>query len=103
MENKAALYQKMLSYLTDLGADLGEHSTAHIARAQTVGFDEMDTTDLLHYQRVLEATIDNRNDLMDPEAMKEDLTTVVRERFARGSVIDKTAEAKEYRLRLASL
>lgn len=142
MDTKAVLYQKMLAYLSDKGADLGEHSDAPVGDYEAKGlamrqqpwenarvlacghtdydhamggdceritarlaadFGEMDSTDLLHYQRVLEATIDNRNDLMDPEAMKQDLTEVVRERFARHAIEDKTAEAKEFRERIASL
>src|SRR3954466_4453986 len=82
MENKAEIYRKMLAFLDDLGADLGPHSTARIASAPEADFDTMDGMDLLHYQRVLEATIDNRSDdLMDKTSMKNELTEVVRERF----------------------
>ena len=104
MENKADVYRKMLAFLEDIGADLGPHLDARIASVQEVDFDTMDRQDLMHYQRVLEATIDNRSaELMDSEALKDELTTVVRERFARGSIGDKTAEAREFRARLASL
>lgn len=103
IEDKATNYRRMLAYLGDLGADLGPHPDAHLAKLQAVSFEEMDQSDLLHYQRVLEATIDNKSDLMDSSAMKEELTEVVRERFMRGAVTDKTAEAREFRQRLASL
>ena len=104
MENKAETYRKMLAYLEDLGADLGNHSTARLAFVREVGFEAMDKQDLMHYQRVLEATIDNRNPaLMDSEALKNELTEVMRERFARGGVGNKTAEAREFRARLTSL
>lgn len=102
-ENKSLNYQKMLAYLGELGADLGEHAMIRLARASDATFGAMDRTDLLHYQRVLEATIDNRNDLMDREALKAELTDVVRERFIRGAVSDKAAEAREFRTRLASM
>lgn len=102
-QNKSETYRKMLAYLEDLGADVGSHAEAGISRMAS-SFVEMDPINLIHYQRVLEATIDNRDDsLMDKESMKEELTEVVRERFARGSVEDKTTEAKEFRARLASL
>jgi hypothetical protein len=102
-ENKAATYRKMLAYLSDLGADLAGHDRAALARTGSVTIDEMDTTDLLHYQRVLEATIDNRSDgLMDTGAMKIELAAIVRERIARGGVEDKVSEAREFRSRVAS-
>lgn len=104
MESRADSYRKMLAYLEDLGADLGPHSSARLASAHEAEFDTMDKGDLMHYQRVLEATIDNRNEeLMDAEFLKDELTRVVRERFAKGGIADKTAEAKEFRARLTSL
>ena len=104
MDNKADNYRKMLAFLSDQGADLGPHATARIASVQDANLANMDNQDLMHYQRVLEATIDGRDDaLMDKEAMKDELTEVVRERFQRGTVVDKTAEAREFRSRLASL
>lgn len=94
----------MIAYLEDRGANLGPHLSARIASVPDADFDSMDRQDLMHYQRVLEATIDNRDgDLMDSEALKDELTSVVRERFARGGIGDKTAEAREFRNRLASL
>lgn len=99
MENRTEQYLKMLAFLDDMGADVGIHATARIASS----IEDMDAQDLLHYQRVLEATIDNRHELMDREAMKDDLTEVIRERFARGGVRDKTSEASRFRARLASL
>jgi hypothetical protein len=104
MDNKADIYRKMLAFLSDQGADLGPHATARIASVQEANLTDMDNQDLIHYQRVLEATIDNRIDIvMDKEAMKDELTEVVRERFQRGTVADKTTEAREFRSRLASL
>lgn len=104
MENKAETYRRMLAYLEDLGADLGDHANARLASAQSMDFAGMDKQDLIHYQRVLEATIDNRNaELMDSEALRDELTMVVRERFARGGVADKTAEAQKFRTRIATL
>lgn len=103
MENKADTYRRMLAYLEDHGADLGSHLSARLASASQVTITEMDNRDLMHYQRVLEATIDNRDEtLMDKEAMRDELVEVVRERFQRGTVDDKTTEAKEFRARLAS-
>lgn len=99
MENRSEQYSKMLAYLDDLGADVGSHATVRIASSM----EDMDAQDLLHYQRVLEATIDNRHELMDREAMKDDLTAIVRERFARGGLGDKAYEASRFRARLASL
>lgn len=104
MDNKAENYRRMLAYLDDKGADLGPHATARIASVPSASMADMDNRDLMHYQRVLEATIDNRNDvLMDKEAMREELVEVVRERFQRGAVDDKSTEAREFRARLASL
>lgn len=104
MDNKAENYRRMLAFLEDLGADLGLHAIARIASTTEAEFDTMGKEDLMHYQRVLEATIDNRNAaLMDSEALKDELTEVVRERFARGGVANKAVEAKEFRARLASL
>lgn len=103
MENKAETYRKMLAYLGDRGADLGPHASARLASAQSATITEMDNRDLMHYQRVLEATIDSRDEaLMDKEAMRDELVEVVRERFQRGTVEDKTTEAREFRARLAS-
>jgi hypothetical protein len=104
MENKAETYRKMLAYLEALGADLEPHSSARLASASEATMADLDNRDLLHYQRVLEATIDHHDgELMDKEAMRDELTEVVRERFQRGTVEDKVAEAKEFRARLASL
>lgn len=103
-DDKSIQYRKMLAYLESLGADLVGHDQVFLTKAANISFSEMNPDSLLHYQRVLEATIDNRDDqLMDREAMKEDLVEVVRERFHRGAVKDKTTEAKEFRTRLASL
>ena len=103
MENRADNFRKMLAFLSDRGADLGPHATARIASVQDADLSDMNNQDLMHYQRVLEATIDNRNALMDKESMKDELTEIVRERFRRGLVADKTSEAREFRSRLASL
>lgn len=104
MDNKSDNYRKMLAYLGNLGADLGPHATAKLASSEAGTLIDMDSQDLMHYQRVLEATIDNRDEtLMDKEAMRDDLTEVVRERFQRGLVKDKTAEAREFRGRVGSL
>lgn len=102
--NKAETYRKMLAYLSDQGADLGPHATARLASVPEAEIEDMDSRDLMHYQRVLEATIDHRNDLvMDKEAMRDELAEVVRERFERGYVNDKLKEAAQYRQRFASL
>lgn len=103
MDNKAVLYRTMVAYLTDLGADLVGHDQAALAHATTASIPEMDRKDLLHYQRVLEATIDMPDERMDKEAMKMELTQVVRERFLRGAVADKISEARDFRARLAGL
>lgn len=103
IENKAESYRKMLAFLEDLGADLGSHLGTHLAKVASTSMGEMDQNDLLHYQRVLEATIDNRSDLMDKTALKEELMTVVSERFARGTIADKNREAREFRGRLARI
>ena len=107
MENKAETYRKMLAYLEDAGAnldDLAPHKEAKIASATDASFEDMNRQDLRHYQSLLEATIDNRNAaLMDSDILKDELTEVVRERFAKGGIKDKTAEARSFRNRLASL
>lgn len=104
MQNKAENYRRMLAYLENLGADLGPHTSTRLASVDDADFMSMDRQDILHYQRILEATIDNRDgDLMDGEALKDELTEVMRERFAKGGVIDKTAEARGFRARLAGL
>lgn len=104
MENKAELYRKMLAYLEDRGADLRGHASARLASVEDADFPTMDARDLLHYQRVLEATIDNRDaSLMHGESMRAELTEVVRERIDRGLVEEKGQETRQFRARVASL
>lgn len=102
-QDKAANYRVMLAYLSDLGADLAGHEEATLALERASSLVEMDTRDLLHYQTVLEATIDNRNELMSVAAMKEELTEVVRERLARGAVRARASETRSFRARIAHM
>lgn len=103
MQNKADRYRTMLVYLSDLGADVSGHDDAPLTRTASAELDDMGPNDLMHYQRVLEATIDNRSPLMDKMALREEYSEVVRERLFRGDVEDKVEQAREFRSRVASL
>lgn len=103
LDNKAEVYRKMLGYLETLGADLTTHSTARLAGRYVASFTDMSETDLMHYQRVLEATADYRHRLMSEAALQEELGQVVSERVTRGYVEDQSEELRELRQRLASL
>lgn len=90
----------MINFLSSQGAELGSHSNVRLAEAD---FNDLSEIDLLHYQRVLEAVVDNPHPLMSHGALKEELATVVQERIARGYVDDTTSEVKAFRRRIALL
>lgn len=68
-DNKASNYRKMLTYLSDLGADLEIHTTARLASVDNASFEDMNEIDAIHYFRVLEATVNNPSPYMDYEAL----------------------------------
>lgn len=101
--NRAELYRRMLAYLRELGADLSGHVSASLAKMGSASLESMSNIDLAHYQTVLEAVVDHPHPLMSRSLLADELTSIVRERLARGSVDDVILEVRAFQRRMAKL